>query len=360
MNNKELKNYMTRQRIKTERSSSTDFLNSGSTLLNLACSDNPFRGYVKGHYYRLVGDSRSGKTFLCLTALAEATINSSFDNYDLIYDNVEKGAMMDFEKFFGKKAKERIKAPSYNKKGKPKYSTTIEEFYYNLDNALKTDKPCIYVLDSESSISSDKEIQEFEESKKAYESNKIIGGSYGDGKAKIHSAQIKRYMNVLEESGSILILVSQTRDKLTGYGGKGVSGGWALLFYAGLEIWCSVKDNITKTILGKKRIQGTLCSLRVKKNRISGKDRNVTMPIYPSYGIDDTGSCIDYLVDEKHWSRSGSLIQAEDFEVEPMKRESLIKWIESENKERELRKIVGRVWNEIENKIALKRKKRYE
>jgi len=62
------------------------FLSTGSTLLNLACTGKPYYGFAKGHYYFIVGDSVSGKTFLSLTCLAEASINPNFDNYRFIYD----------------------------------------------------------------------------------------------------------------------------------------------------------------------------------------------------------------------------------------------------------------------------------
>ena len=55
-----------------------DFVSTGSTLLNLACTGFPDRGFAKGYYYFIVGDSESGKTWLALTCLAEASINKNF------------------------------------------------------------------------------------------------------------------------------------------------------------------------------------------------------------------------------------------------------------------------------------------
>ena len=71
-----------------------DLLSTGSTLLNLACSENPFGGFLKGKYYLLVGDSDSGKTFLSMSCFAEAMIQKPFKNYRLIYDYVEDGMLM--------------------------------------------------------------------------------------------------------------------------------------------------------------------------------------------------------------------------------------------------------------------------
>src|SRR2546423_5801296 len=76
-------------------------LSSGSTLLNLACTDHPDLGFFKGAYYYLVGDSVSGKTWLSLSCFAEACCNDAFHDYRLIFDDVEGGALMDIRRYFG-------------------------------------------------------------------------------------------------------------------------------------------------------------------------------------------------------------------------------------------------------------------
>ena len=108
-----------------------DLLGSGSTLLNLACTNKPYGAFQKGKYYLFVGDSQSGKTFLALTCMAEASISKHFKDYRIIYDNVEDGALMDIRRFFGDAVAERLEAPSA-----AGCSKTVEEFYYNVDDAI--------------------------------------------------------------------------------------------------------------------------------------------------------------------------------------------------------------------------------
>ena len=60
-----------------------DGLSTGSALLNLACSGNPSVGFPCGFYYLLVGDSQAGKTFITMSALAEASINPKFHSLSL-------------------------------------------------------------------------------------------------------------------------------------------------------------------------------------------------------------------------------------------------------------------------------------
>lgn len=72
-------------------------------------------------------------------------------------------------------------------------------------------------------------------------------------------------------------------------------------FYATLELWTSVKEKIKKVVRGKPRQLGIVASVQVKKNRLTGKESTVEVPFYHSCGIDDTGSCVDYLVEEGRW-----------------------------------------------------------
>ena len=119
-----------------------DLLHTGSTMLNLMLSGRPDGGYVRGRYFYFVGDSSSGKTWFTLAALAEAANNPAFDDYRLIYDDVEGGALMDKERYFGNKLAQRIEAPS-GTRDNPEHSDTVESFYFNLDDAFKRREPFI-------------------------------------------------------------------------------------------------------------------------------------------------------------------------------------------------------------------------
>lgn len=333
-------------------------LSTGSTLLNLACSDRPEGAYLPGHYYFFVGDSQSGKTWLGLSCFAEACKNPLFGNYRLIYDNGEDGALMDMGRFFGEKVAEKLEPPAM-KDGEPVFSSTVEDFYFNLDTALDQG-PCIYVLDSMDSLQTNDDQEKFEEQKKAWEEGKETSGTYGMSKAKLNSTRLREALRKVRETESILIIISQTRDNVGfGFEKKTRAGGHALRFYATLEIWTAIAGKLHKTVRKKKRQIGIESEVRVKKNRLTGKDRQVSIPIFHSYGVDDIGSCIDYLVEEGHWKKSGTKIVADDLEFTGL-RERLVEKIEGEDLEDDLREIVGDVWREIEEACALKRKRRYE
>jgi len=346
--------------VPEEKFSRKNFLSSGSTLLNMALSGNPFGGFQKGCYYYLVGDSSSGKTFLSLTCFAEATIHPSFKKHRLIYDNVENGALMNMEKFFGKTMADKLESPAKTPEGADKNSDTIEDFYYNFDDAIKDGRPFIYVLDSMDSLTSEKEAEEFTEGKKLNRAGKEGKGSYGDGKAKKNSSGMRVLVNKLQKTDSIFIMISQTRDNIGfGFEKKTRSGGRALKFYATCEIWSSIVGTISKTVKGIKRNIGKELELAIKKNRQTGREWKVRTTIYPSYGIDDMESCVEYLITEGVWKGSKAKMEAPELEYKGSM-SKLIDKIEEEGLESKVRGLVGSTWMAIEEACSHKRKKRYD
>ena len=341
--------------VASNRPTASDFLSTGCTLLNLAASDRPFGGFAKGRYYFCVGDSSSGKTFLSLTCGAEATLNPHFKDYEIYYDDVEGGALMNIESFFGPKLAKRLSSPPRGN------SATIEDFYYNLRAAQKKGKPFIYILDSESALDSDSADGKFEQQMVASDKGAKVAGSYGDGKAKYHSEHMRSAVSKLRDTGSILIVLSQTRDNINAIGWadrKTRGGGKALRFYATLEMWSSVAEKITKRVNGKERQVGMVSKVVFRKNRFTGKDRTVLVTMYHSVGIDDIETNIDFLVEEGHWKERGKEIRAPEFKFHG-ERADLISKIERKSLERELSLLVGEVWSSIEDKCKVKRKGRY-
>lgn len=340
-----------------------DLLSTGSTLLNLALSGIPFGGWGKGRYYNFVGDSGSAKTFMCLTIFAEAVRNKNFAKHRFIYDGVEDGALMDFEHYFGRKLTERLEAPNVED-GEPCSSTYISDFYFNVDSAIQKGEPFIYVLDSMDALDTKQAEEKFMERKKARGKGTKVAGEFGDGKAKDNSNSLRRLITPLKDTGSILLVISQTRDNL-GFGAqfnpKLQSGGRALLFYATCQLWSSVAGQIHKTVKGKKRQIGMVSQVRTKKNRQEGKDRSVRVPILHGYGVDDIRANIEYLVEEGRWTESNGKIKAVDFELDKAYSiEKLITYIEDNSLEKQLQLMVAETWDEIEAQCTAKRKKKYD
>jgi recA bacterial DNA recombination protein len=354
-----LKRELTRKRKRQPPPGPEDFLSSGCTVLNLAASGSRRGAFAAGHYYWLVGDSTSGKTFLGMTCFAEAMRNPRFRNYRLIYDQPEKGALMDLRRYFGAAVAERLESP----RGDGLPSQNIEDFFDNFDDAVRDGRPFIWLTDSTDALGSESEDDKFEEQKAARRKGRDPKGSMTDGKAKKYSSGLRRILRGLQKTGSILILISQTRDNINPFTAKFNpkvhSGGRALKFYATLEIWSSVKMKIRRPVKGRDRTVGVMVKLVMKKNRFTGKDRMVELPIYHSHGFDDTGANVAYLLAERHWKGNEKKLAAPEFRFSGSA-EHLAQHIEKRGLEKELQRLVGRVWAEIEAGCVVKRKPRYE
>lgn len=334
------------------------FIPTGSTLLNLALSDRTDGGWPVGKIVNPVGDSSSGKTFIALTMLAEAARLERCDGHVLIHDDAEAASEFDLPGLFGKHAAERIKAPAYNDDdGEKLCSTTTQEFEARVWSRLKAAKPFVYVLDSLDSVSCDEELARTDESTEALLAGKAKpGGSYRMEKAKHLSEMLRKIKARLQHTDSLLMVLSQTRDNIDpmSFQTKTRAGGRALKFYSAIELWTAVGKKIT----AKDRMIGIECRVRVSKNNITGKLRDVQFPIYYSYGIDDTASCVDWLVKEGVWEVRGTKIV--NTLCDHVSRNALVGQIEESGNVPALRRIVGEAWARIEESLLLKRRAKYE
>jgi RecA/RadA recombinase len=335
-----------------------DLLGTGSTLLNLACTGNVRGGFPRGCYILLAGDSVSGKTWVAMSCLAEASINPHFKDDRIILDSVEGGSLMDVERYFGTAMVGRLEPPRWEEDDGAVFSETAEDFFIHVDNAARAGRSFIYVLDSMDSLTTSVDLDRFDERKEARRKGESTSGDYGDGKASVNSRWMRLSIANLRDTRSILVVISQMRDNL-GFGApQKPSGGRALKFYATLEIWTKRVKKITRDVKGKSRTIGILVKFDVRKNRLTGREVAVEVPIYHSVGIDDVGSCVDYLLSEKHWKQEGRKILAKELGFSGT-REKLIQHIEVEDLEERLRAVVQEVWDEIDEATRLERKPRY-
>jgi len=332
------------------------FVPTGSTLLNLCLSDTADGGYALGTMVNLIGDSSSGKTFLALSCFAEAARDPRFKNYRFIFDDVEAANAFDIDYLFGPKVAARLEAPKADTENPA--SDTVQEFNDNVFRAVEDGRPFIYILDSLDALTTEDEIDKSEEQRKARETGKEVKGSYGMSKAKGMSELFRQLIRAIKRSNGLLIVVSQTRDNVDpmSYSKKTRSGGKALKFYATHELWVAVGTTHKK----RDRIIGVNGEVKVSKNKITGKRRECTLPIFYDYGIDDISACIDWLVEEGFWKKTKLTINAtEDIGIDGTK-EKLIRYIEENTLQEKLRGIVGDAWHEIERDLKLNRKPKYE
>ena len=358
-----------------------DFVSSGSVLLNLALTNHPDCGWKLGRMANVIGDSGAGKTVLCMTSVAATCNDDSNSDVNAKFDDGEHAYEFNTKKMFGPRTKARLQfvdPPSEN----------IEGFSDNLRAAINEDEPFIYIMDSFDSLGCEDDTKHLESERliRQGKSKAKSKGSYGTAKPKLASQLLREECGKLSDSRGALLIISQTRDNLNAfsYEKKTRSGGKALKFYATHEVWIIY----TGAIKEKDRQVGAETEVKVRKNKITGKKRSIKLYVFDDYGIDDIGSCVDFLVSEKWWSYSAKEApkgpktkvarapKAEDDEkvskTKPidtkgdlgdypaMSRTKLIQTIEDDDLKEELKQAVTACWNDIEESIRPKRKAKYE
>jgi RecA/RadA recombinase len=318
-------------------------------------------GYLTGKVSNKVGDKSSGKTFEALTMLAEAANNPAFDNYRLVFDDAEAADEFDMVKLFGAKAAERILPPSLDRKV-PKYSHTIMDFQTRVRRLLAADEPLIYVLDSLDALTTEEELKHAAELQKHNEGGKEVKGTYGMEKAKQISVLLRLLVSEIKSTQSFVQIISQTRDDIDpmSFTSKTRAGGKALYFYCSYEEWLAVAQRLSTKVNDRPRPIGVVSRSKFTKNKATGKVREVDVPVYYDYGVDDIGSCIDFLLNEKQWTKNDKgFITATPLCRAPVQRGKLITQIEEEELTPKLHALTQQVWLEIEDKLKLKRKPKY-
>ena len=336
---------------------------TGSSVLNLCCSDKVDGGFKLGTIVTLPGSSASGKTMLAITALACGICSDRFQNYTFIYDDAEAALDFDIEYLFGKRANDAIYSPPNG------VSETIQNFEANCLQLMKQDKPIIYVLDSLDSLSTDEELEkQFRRAMAAAKSKEAadaVAGSYGTEKAKILGQTLRMINNYLEQTNSLLIIIQQLRQKLNKmpFGNPyTTSGGEAPYFYSSHRVWLRKVGEIK----AKGLAIGNNTKADVEKNKTTGKHRSCEFSIYQDYGVDDIGSMVDFCIAQGVWKKEGHNYDAVDLGIKGDRPKTtgsagtLVQQIEERGLESQLKSIVQDIWDELEAAVQLGRKPRFE
>lgn len=314
-------------------------ISSGCSLLNLALTNSVENGYRAGRIVNIVGDKSSGKTLLAIEAMSYSyhMLKKKYD-MKLIYDEGEAA----FDKEYAAKLGLPVDVIDFRE------SETIEQWYESLEKEinlpLKEKKDfTIYVLDSLDALVSEEELaQDFNKS------------GFGMSKQKQMSKLFRRLIRKIRENNILLIIISQLRDKIGVTFGetKTRAGGRALDFYASTILWLYEHGKIKKENIPI----GLEIQAKVKKNKLWKPFRLATFSLIFEYGIDDIGSNVDFLkenkicIDGNRFSFSGQKFSREEF----------IQFISDNNKEQEIKDLVKQTWDVIEERIKVIRKPKYE
>jgi RecA/RadA recombinase len=354
-------------------------ISTGLTLLNLLLSGDRLGGFDLGTVGLVVGDSKTGKSWVLMEMLAHAARNPKFKDFSLIYDDVESGIGYSIGEMFGKAAGSRIRLPYQGKKLAP--SKTCQDFYFAAIAEMR-EAPTIYILDSHDALTDQTSQDAVEETltKRAAGKDSEEKGTYGTGKAKANSKYMPELVDAAATTGSLVIMICQTRDNIgfdAMFNPKTRSGGKALRFYNSQEVWFSNGPAIKKKARGQDHKVGHELIVKAAKNRTTGMESQIVIPILTGYGADEIGSQLDWL---KLYGFLETESEKSDDEYEPPKkkksasklklpkqvgglegtRSALIAEIEELGAEEQLSKFTAQCWKELANELKPARKSRWE
>jgi recombination protein RecA len=246
------------------------FCGSGCTVLDQALGG----GWAEGRISNVIGDRSTGKTLVAMEAmtnfgLAHPTGSLHYRESEHAFDEHYARALgMPFE---------RVSLAHLD---------TVEAFYDDLSKVVdKAKKPAFYVLDSLDALG---DVHEQERGFRA--------ATYGTDKAAALSELFRRRVGDMANADVTLMIVSQIRSRIGGYGKEWVrAGGRALDFYASQIVFLRQTGMVTREVKGVKRVTGITVRARLEKNKIGLPFREAEFELIFGYGMDDWKACVAYL-----------------------------------------------------------------
>ena len=332
-------------------------LSTGSTLRDVVLGgEKNVYGIQTGIVWNSIGDSSAGKTFEACELIA---INKNLykDKFKWNYDNAELGNNIDTKKLYGFD----IIVPD------SLCSRTVEELALNIKKfllSLNKDEIGCYVVDSLDALTSKEVDDRIKEREKAQEKGKDFdAGSYLMGKQKYLAQEFfPEIKPLIEKSNCLLIIISQEKEKIgITFGSKSTrAGGKALLFFSHFESWLAETEKLKVTKNGETRIIGIRNKIKFTKSRNARPFREHYHTIFFDYGISDIDSNVDYLFNLLTASgRDSTNFNVEYKDQVFKKKKDLIKFIEDNNLENEIKQAVIQKWEDIEDSIKIERKAKF-
>jgi recombination protein RecA len=317
------------------------FLSTGCAALDAIMGG----GYAFGRTVNIVGDRSTGKTLLLIEACANLVLQ--FPRAHIRYIEAESA----FDKQYAKALGLPLSRVEFEEDVE-----TVEELFLDLETVVnkrlkaqadgKPLAPMLYCVDSLDAIGD-----------KAESERSIDKNSMGMGKPKKMSEMFRKLVRKLTRAKVLVIIISQTRDKIGITFGKRQtrSGGKALDFYASQILWLSEVKKNYRTVKKVKRPVSVLVRARMEKNKVGLPFRECTFPIVFNFGIDDVEANLTYLAELNSLHKAGLRSQVAAKKL--LAQAKRMKGDELQELRASLRKAVMEAYQEVETSFLPKRQK---
>ena len=267
----------------------TEWVGTGSSLLDLAISNRPNGGFPVGRIVELQGMEASGKSLIMAHVLANTQKKGGL----AVYIDTENALSEEFLRAIGVNVSDMLYVPL----------ETIEDIFEAIENIIETirksskDRLVTIVVDSVSAATTKIE-QDADYDKDGWATAKAI----------VMSKAMRKITNIIGKQRVLLLCASQLREKMgVMFGDKyTTSGGKALGFHASCRIRLKGIGKL-KTGSGKtEQIVGVQTEAQVIKNRMGPPFKKATFDIYFNSGIDDQNSWLAIMKDYGIVSTAGA------------------------------------------------------
>ena len=271
----------------------TDFISTGSSILDLAISNRPHGGIACGRITELQGNEGSGKSLISAHIMAETQKRGGV----AVLIDTETAVNYDFFEAIGLDLKKMVYINE----------NVIERIFEHIEDVIETvrkadkNKVVTIVVDSVAGATTEKEA----------ESEHGVDG-YATGKAIIISKALRKITKLIGDQKIALIFTNQLRQKMNAMPFADqytTSGGKSIAFHASTRIRLSLAGTIKST---DKEVVGVIVEAKVIKNRLGPPYRKARFNVLFDRGIDDYNSWYDYMKEKKLFGGSAQAPTWED------------------------------------------------
>lgn len=270
----------------------TEWVSTGSTLLDIAISNRPDGGFPVGRIVELQGMEASGKSLIMAHALANTQKKGGL----AVYIDTENALSEDFLRAIGVNVNDMLYIPL----------ETIEDIFEAIESIIENirktsrDRLVTIVVDSVSAATTKVE-QDADFDKDGWATSKAI----------LMSKAMRKITNTIGKQRVLLLCASQLREKMgVMFGDKyTTSGGKALGFHASCRIRLKPIGKLKSGSGATEQIIGVQTEAQVIKNRMGPPFKKAEFDVYFDSGIDDVNSWLKLLKNYGKVSGSGAWYQ---------------------------------------------------
>lgn len=274
----------------------TDFVGTGSSLLDLAISNRPFGGIACGRITELTGLEGSGKSLIAAHMMA----NVQKEGGVVVLLDTENAVNPEFFEAIGLNLGQMVYAQP----------DTVEDIFVMIETIIarvrekqNNDKKIIIVVDSVAASPTK------QESESDYDKD-----GYATGKAIILSKAMRKVTQLIAKQKIALVFTNQLRQKMNAPAFSDpwtTSGGKAIAFHASVRL----RSAITGKIQNKdKQVIGVSVKVSVIKNRLGPPYRTAEFNVYFDRGIDDLDSWLKFCKDKGIMKTAGAYVKYESLD----------------------------------------------